>query len=149
MNFAVKRYNLAHKLLPVIFTILIINNIYVFKNLAGFNKPIDQLKISFNQDIKVRSQYAILSEFPYEYKKHLQKLKSRICGKYFVAGVTYGVFGEILNNFTVSEVKSERDIYKEIPSDFFSENINKNNKIQLVLISDFYGGDKLKTIWKI
>ena len=75
VNFAVKRYNLAHKLLPVIFTILIINNIYVFKNLAGFNKPIDQLKISFNQDIKVRSQYAILSEFPYEYKKHLQKLK--------------------------------------------------------------------------
>ena len=61
-----------------------------------------------------------------------------------MAGVTYGVFGEILNNFTVSEIKAEKSIYEKIQPDISAENINKNNKIQLVLISDFSSGDKLK-----
>ncbi len=146
VNYMAKYNNLALKFLPILFVFLIINNVYVFKNLAGFNKPIDELKITFfNEDIKIRGKYAILSEFPYEYKKAFREAKKDgYAGKIFVAGITYGVFGEILNNFTVSEVETGKNIYKEIQADFSAENINKNNKIQLILISDFIGGDKLK-----
>ncbi len=146
VNFIAERYDLARKFLPVVLIILIMHNVYVFKNLSSFNKPIDKLKTTFfNQDIKIRGQYAILSEFPYEYKKAFSAVKEGgYAGKIFVAGVTYGVFGEILNDFTLSEVKAEKNIYKEMQTNFSAENINKNNKIKLVLISDFIGEENLK-----
>jgi hypothetical protein len=95
--------------------------------------------------MKIRGAYAIQSEFPYEYSQAFMAAKENgYAGKIFVAGSTYGVFGEVLNNFTVLEIKSENAIYEKTHADFSAENINKNNKIQLVLISDFAGGDKLK-----
>lgn len=113
--------------------------------MASFNRPIDELKITFNEDMKIRNAYVILSEFPYEYRQAFALAKKDgYAGKISVAGVTYGVFGEILNDFTVSEIKTEKNIYEETQSDFSAENINKNNKIKLVLISDFVGADKLK-----
>lgn len=145
VNYIVKHYSFALKFLPILFVFLIINNICIFKNLASFNRPIDELKITFNTDMKIRGKYAILSEFPYEYKQAFASAKKDgYAGKISVAGVTYGVFGEILNDFTVSEIKAEKSIYEKIQPDFSAENINKNNKIQLVLISDFAGADKLK-----
>ena len=145
INFIAGRYGFTRKFLPVVFIFLIIYNIYIFKNLASFNKSIDEFKITLGADMKIRGAYAILSEFPYEYKQAFTAAKEiGYAGKIFVAGVTYGVFGEILNDFTVSEVKMEKNIYEEIKSDVSAENINKNNKIQLILISDFAGGDKLK-----
>ena len=145
INFIAGRYSFTRKFLPILFVFLIIYNTYVFKNLASFNRPIDELKITFNEDMKIRGAYAILSEFPYEHKEAFKEAKKEgYAGKIFVAGVTYGVFGEILNNFTVSEIKAEKSIYEKIQPDFSAENINKNNKIQLVLISDFSSGDKLK-----
>lgn len=145
INFIAGHYSFTRKFLPILFISLIIYNVYVFKNLASFNRPIDELKITFNEDMKIRGAYAILSEFPYEYRQAFVLVKKDgYAGKVSVAGVTYGVFGEILNNFTVLEIKAEKSIYEEIQPDFSAENINKNNKIQLVLISDFAGADKLK-----
>jgi len=150
VNYIVKYYNFASKFLPIFFVFLIINNIYVFKNLASFNKPIDELKITFfDQDIKIRGQYAILSEFPYEYKQAFAEAKKAgYSGNIFVAGATYGVFGEILNNFTVLEVNLEKDIYKKMqnisPAIYSSWEINENAKIKLVLITDYHKGKELK-----
>lgn len=145
INFITSYYGFVHKFLPAFFVFLIFCNIYVFENLPSFNKPINELKITFNTDMKIRGAYAILSEFPYEYRQAFVAAKEDgYAGKIFVAGVTYGIFSEILNNFTVSEIKAEKNIYKEMHPDFSVESINKNNKIQLIFISDFVGGDKLK-----
>ncbi len=150
VNYMVKYRSFASKFLPIFFALLIIHNIYIFKNLASFNKPIDELKITFfDQDIKIRGQYAVLSEFPYEYKRAFVEAKDAgYAGNIFVAGATYGVFGEILNNFTVLEVRLERDIYKKIqsisPVIYSSQEIDKNYKIKLVLITDYYKGMELK-----
>lgn len=145
INFIAGRYGFTRKFLPIIFIFLIIYNIYIFKNIASFNKSIDKLKTTFKTDMKIRGAYAIQSEFPYEYSQAFMAAKENgYAGKIFVAGSTYGVFGEVLNNFTVLEIKSENAIYEKTHADFSAENINKNNKIQLVLISDFAGGDKLK-----
>jgi len=145
VNFMAEHYNLARKLLPMIFVVLIMYNIYIFENLAVFNRPVDELKTTFSEDIKTRGGYAILSEFPYKYRQALKEAKKAgYAGEIFIAGVTYGVFSEILNDFTISEVKSEKQIYEEVQIDFSAENIDKNSKIRLVLISDFDDSGKLK-----
>lgn len=145
VNFINSRYDFARKFLPVIFIFLIIYNVYVFENLAEFNKPIDELKTIFNKDIKIRGNYMILSEFPYEYNKAFKTAKENgYAGKIFTAGATYGVFGEVLNGFSIADIKAEKNIYKQIQLDISAENINKNEDIQLVLISDLADGDKLK-----
>lgn len=142
-NFIYRQHKFIPKILPFLALPLIIYNIFVFKNLNIYNKPVEELYPIFTDVIKEKGNYAILSEFPLEYKQAFNEAKkSGYAGKIFVAGSTYGVFGEILNNFSVSEIISERNIYDSInnaPSGIFSSRaINNNKNIQMVIISDYF-----------
>ena len=136
-----QKFHYANYLLPAIFIPLIAYNVYIFKNLAHFNKPIDMLVGTFNADIKVRNRYAILSEFPYAYREAFREVRKLGYGdSVYVAGVTYGVFGEILNGFTVSEVLSVKDLAGTNPT---ADDIHRNEKIKAVLVSDFADKEEL------
>lgn len=136
----------TEKLASLVCIILIVWNVHIFENLPKFQRPINELKMVLSQDIKKRDNpYAVLSEFPYEYGQAFREARRvGYAGKTFVAGVTYGVFGEILSGFTVLEIEKERDIYNAMQSDISAKKITNNKEIQLVLISFFPNEEKLK-----
>lgn len=119
----------------VLFLPLVAYNIYTFTHIARLNPPVDVLVRTSGEAIKTRGGYATLSEFPYAYKEAFKEVKRLGYGdSLYVAGVTYGVFGEILNGFTVSEIASLKEIALTDPT---AEAITLNTKINAVLIVDF------------
>jgi hypothetical protein len=135
IDFLYRKPALMEKLLPVLLIILLFWNINVFLNISKLNYPADGLVDDFNNKIKKRGESAILSEFPYDYKKAFTEVrKSGYAGNIYVLGATYGILGEIINGFTVSEVMAEKNIYD---SNQTIEDLNNDERIKLIMITDF------------
>jgi len=125
--------------------ILVISNIFFFSGLASANAPVNELRVSLSGRMKELGHYSVLSELPYDYRSAFRAAKdSGYAGKLFVAGATYGVFGEIMNGFAIAEARAGAAIYRSVPPLFNAADINRNNAIELVLISDFFEGDSLR-----
>lgn len=101
---------------------LIFFNVFLFENMYTMNNS------------------GVIFETPYSYNEALKAVKKEgLAGHSIIVGSTYGVFTEILNGFTVSEVMQSRDIFKKVTKsaglvDFGL--LNDDPKIRIVLISD-------------
>lgn len=125
--------------------VLIGANVLVFSGLAAANAPVDDLRTSLGNRMKELGQYSVLSELPYDYQLAFSTArKAGYASNLFVAGTTYGVFSETLNGFSVAEIKALEKIYKSVPPIFRAADLQSDERINLVLVSDFFDGDGLK-----
>lgn len=141
--FLKERTNLNRYVLPLMLVVLIVGNIYIFKNIPRLNVSVDVLVQNFNEQIKKPGQYSILSEFPYDYNEALAVARAASYAKLvYIAGSTYGIFPQILNGFSVAEVMAAKNmmagesILRNSVATLSPEQINSNKAIKLVLISD-------------
>jgi hypothetical protein len=123
------------KFLPIIFAIFIAFNVHTFTNLHIVSRK------SIKNPWTGKFQWpVILSSNIFNFRDAFREVKqSGFAGSTFVAGQTYGIFGEILNGFTVAEVKETQEILKNITwglddVDLKIKEIQGNDKIKLVLI---------------
>lgn len=92
------------------------------------------------KNMYIAKNSGVIFEMPYSYNEALKAVKKEgLAGHSIIVGSTYGVFTEILNGFTVSEVIQSRDIFKKVSKaagvvDFSL--LNDDPKIRIVLISD-------------
>lgn len=97
-------------------------NIFIFKNLYSFNDR------------------GVLSQTPYAFGQALKMAqKQGYAGHLFFAGVTYGIFPQIMRGFTVEQVEAAQEIYDEINQGFDIINypvLKEDRRIRMVLIGD-------------
>lgn len=117
---------------------LAVFNFYTFARLPSQNPPVDQMAQNLFKET-FYYPYRIVSEFPYDYDRAFAAVKEAGFGDAtYVAGVTYGSFGQVLQGFSIRDVVSleTRGICcKELAPD----DIQANRNIALVLISDKSG----------
>lgn len=113
-------------------TALIAFNVFIFKNMY------------------VMKNSGVIFETPYSYDEALRAVKrSGLAGHYVIVGSTYGVFTEILNGFTVSEVMQSRDRFKKVIKALGVvdlEVLENDPGIKVMLISDIYESQKIGLI---
>ncbi|MBL7196555.1 MAG: hypothetical protein ISS47_00495 [Candidatus Omnitrophica bacterium] len=115
------------------FIFLILFNIYTFKSLY-----------------RLKNSHILSSQDAYSYDEATKAVKQEgYAGSCVISGGTYGVLTEIINGFTVSEVSSSFELYKEVVMPGYTVDfgaLNGNKKIKLVLISDMLKDEKEKLI---
>lgn len=97
-------------------------NIFVFKNLYSWNDRgvLSQTPYAFGQALKMAQKQG--------YADHL-----------FLAGVTYGIFPQIMCGFTVEQVVAAQEIYDEINQGFDIINypaLKKDRRVRMVFVGD-------------
>lgn len=152
LRYAEERFGRYKRIYALILVVLIGYNIVTFRHIAEANKPVDELKLTISDDIKVRGAYHILSELPHDYRSALREVKRRgYAGSLYIAGVTYGVFPQILNGFSVAEVLADKELVATHPT---AEDINTDERIKAVLVADLMEYHELvaglmKSGWRI
>ncbi len=108
--------------------VLSIFNFFVFRNMYSHNNT------------------GVIFDTPYAYDEALKAVKEKgYAGSELIAGLTYGVFLEITNGYTVKEVASSRAIYKEATKSLgmIDRNIlSSDMRIRLILVADMWKGQK-------
>ncbi len=106
-------------------------NLYFFKHITQFNAPADK----FYPNDYISS--VMLSEYIYNYKDAFSAVKLHgLAGSAYVDGVSYGVFSEILNGYSVKQTLAEKEIFTKTGGLANASAIGQNSKIKLVLVSD-------------
>ncbi len=119
------------KLITVACLMLLIFNIIIYKNLDTINAPVDA-RVQTDP-----SNIAVLSETVYNYNNALSAAKQQgLAGSEYIAGSSYGIFEEILNNFTVSQVLASNKIYQNLLGTRDAGKINNEQNLKEVIISD-------------
>lgn len=108
---------------------LIAFNIFIFKNMYAMKSS------------------GIIFENSYSYNEAMKTIKKEgLIGRYIMVGSTYGVFTEILNGFTVSEVMRSRGKFKRLIKALGVVDLNLLNNdpdIKIILISDAFESQKI------
>lgn len=134
MRVAQKRWSLHPYVLLCILGLLVSHNIYTYNHIARNNPSVDVLNRIFYDAIKSRGGYSIMSEFPYAYDDAFDAVRRRGLGNsVYVAGVTYGVFPEILHGFSVAEIESIIPFATTSPDPSV---LNADERIQAILVAD-------------
>jgi len=145
---AVHRLDRGRKYVIVLLLFLFAFNVVSYIRLPRVNLPADFLRNNFFHVMKERGYYSILSEWPFPNGRALRVAKQEgLAGAVYMAGITYGVFGEVLNGYTVNEVLAAKDRFlkmealKRIRGISWTEppaveDIDSDPDIRLVLVSD-------------
>ena len=145
---AVHHLDRRRKYVVVLLMSLLAFNVVSYIRIPRKNLPADSLRDHFFRVIKERGNYSILSELPYPYRRALRAAKEEgFARAVYVAGITYGAFGEILNGYTVNEVIAAKDIFLKMEAMKMirgnpggkppaEEDISSDPNIRLVLVSD-------------
>lgn len=129
--FIATRLPLIAKPAIIVLGALVIFNIYVFNRLPQKNPAVDGMDFSNFQQTKV------ISEFVYNYGEALAAAKkSGLAGKTYIFGVSYGVFSQIMNNYTVAEVRADKNIYENFKNSREVEFAAEDKNFRLILLSD-------------
>jgi len=150
---AAHRLDWGRKVAILLLLSLFAFNVVSYIRLPLVNPPADFLRDTFFQVIKERGKYSMLSELPFPNGRALGVAKSEgFAGAVYMAGITYGVFGEIMNGFTVGEVLAARERFLKLEAmKMFRgnpggkppavEDIESDPEIRLVLVSDCEGAE--------
>jgi hypothetical protein len=106
----ISRFN---KGMVVLLLLLIITlNITQYHRIPYSNKPVDVLVDTIEQDAKnYNSGYHILSGFPYEFGSAYDEIKRLgLTSNSYTIGVTYGVFLEIVNGYSLGALREAESI---------------------------------------
>ena len=87
----------------------------------------------------------IYSQHSYDYRSAFKEIKnSGYAGSVYVDGVTYGVFGEIMNDFTIEEVMETKNILKKLQNKGVTiwkgvdiQGVNQIEDIKIILFVDW------------
>jgi len=155
MIFLNRKLNIVRIGLSIGLTVLIFYNGYIFKTIPENNLSVDVLKSVFNDKIKISGEYSILSEFPYNYHEALSAVRDAgYAGSMYLVGSTYGIFPEIVNGFSVAEVAFAKNLISgedvRVRGRLLSpEEINRDKRITLVLVSDVNSGEFVAELLKL
>jgi|GEM_PF-6689503 len=150
---AVHRLDKGRKYAILLLLSLFAFNVVSYIRLPLGNLPADSLRDTFFQVIKERGKYSMLSELPFPNGRALRVAKSEgLAGSVYMTGITYGVFGEVMNGFTVGEVLASRERFLKMEAmKMFRgnpggkppavEDIESVPEIRLVLVSDCEGAE--------
>ena len=133
--------------LPV-FAFLIVSDIFIFKNISHYNKPIDELKNNYFEAGTKPFGSIIISEFVSPYNQALSAVKSAGYSKnVYLYGVIYGVEPQILANYSVNEVAEGLRVFEMVKREvlqrhwsvdlnFWKKTFHDNKNIKIILFSD-------------
>lgn len=150
---AMHRLDRGRKYVVVLLLPLLVFNVVSYIRLPLANPSADSLRDTFFHVIKERGNYSILSELPFPNGRALRAAKEEgLAGAVYVAGITYGAFGEILNGYTVNEVLAAKDRFLRMEAMKMIrgnpggkppavEDIDSDPDIRLVLVGDCEGAE--------
>ena len=120
--------------------LLIVVDIYVFKNIYGFNKSPNDLQDSYSDDFKKPFGGVILSELIYPYREALLAAENAGYGSnVYVYGCVYGILPQVLVGYTVKDViinHQNCELLKRDQGLNLIKGCNGNDKIKLLLLCD-------------
>ncbi|VDA99113.1 hypothetical protein S1OALGB6SA_175, partial [Olavius algarvensis spirochete endosymbiont] len=122
---------------------LAVFNIYDFNRIPQINKPHDIVMYEESPNLEMK----VISDPVYDYRSAYKALKDENLGDaVYIMGVTYGVFGHIINNFNYSDYSKAKKLQEKhdfrIEYDF--DEIDADKDIKVVLISDVPKKDLIK-----
>ena len=126
---------------------LVMLNLWSFVSLHTKNRTIDDLANNGKNNLLLNSGYHSLVTYPYNMEAAFQRVTElEQTTSTLSLGNTYGIFTELLNNYSLNDLMRARDIYKDHSSYISTDSkekflkINQDNRINLVLFSS--GGNK-------
>ncbi len=139
----------AARVIPFALAALFVLNAWYFLTLHRVNLPADELKRDFTGAMR-KDGYRILSEHPFPTGEALREAKEAgLAGYSYLAGITYGVFPQMLAGYTVAEVDRTRWMQASLDQLFIrtfrrapgyaadAGIIDRVPAVRAVLISDF------------
>lgn len=157
-------FMIIEKLIPIInkrtvvflLSFVIWFNIAMYYKIASMNKPVDVLVDTIGHDAtNYDSGYHILCGFPYEFDQAYNEIKALgLTNNSYTIGVTYGVFLEIVNGYTMGAVTNAESIYRlqrdfnmltkyDLSSAAVVKNVEKDARIKVVVLGATYKKDEL------
>lgn len=138
---------LKYELLAILMLMVIGLNIFAYLEIPVQNKPIDELVDTLPRDVNTYdSGYHVLCGFPYEFGRAYDEVKKLgLTHNSYAIGVTYGVFLEITNGYTLAAVQVAESISRlqkklnertgsDSPTEATIKNIEKDPRIKVVIL---------------
>ena len=144
------------KVLTCLLCLIILFNIIEYNKIPSVNKPVDELVDTIGYAATTYdSGYHILSGFPYEFGQAYNEIKALgLTNNAYTVGVTYGVFLEIVNGYSLEAVRKAESIFRlqrkfneetnyDLSGPVIVANIEKDPRIKAVMLGAVSQKDEL------